>query len=160
MWSSFISLWTTGTFAGIALSIYQINHPSILYELQVSVDRKKFSNALSHWLFHYNRTAPLQASLTIISCISSLLTLFLKYNPTSKYFAASAVLMGGNFVYTLLFTMPINNRLKTLAGKGKDLSEAEAKETHSLLKKWGSLHAVRTFSSLVAFTISLYKRFV
>jgi hypothetical protein len=57
------------------------------------------------------------------------------------------VLLGAVVPFTVLGIMPTNRRLEEPGRHG------ETPETMHLLERWGRLHAVRTWLSLVAFAV-------
>lgn len=72
-----------------------------------------------------------------------------------KLWLAQSVLMGSVFVFTLGVIRPVNKQLKQLRSS-KTLKTDEQAEAKELLKKRGSMHAVRTILSTISFGIGVY----
>ena len=58
--------------------------------------------------------------------------------------------MGANWAYTALMIMPVNNELKAIA-----LDDA-GEDSHTLLRRWGKLHAKRTMLGIAATLLFLW----
>jgi hypothetical protein len=88
----------------------------------------------------------MQASLAVICFLCGVAVWWL-----TKGWAwlAGGVLVGAVVPFTLIFIMPTNRRLL-------DTNSVPAEnEISSLLAKWGQLHAVRTYLSLIGFVVLL-----
>jgi len=83
----------------------------------------------------YKRGFAMQASLAIIGAVFGAIAF---YNSGDWLWLLGAALLIANWPYTLLVIMPTNNRLLAT-----DPARAD-EETRSLIRHWGSLHAVRT----------------
>jgi uncharacterized membrane protein len=104
---------------------------------------------LAQWKPAYNRGYLMQAPLAIIGFLLGLVA----WGLTGRLaFLAGAILIVANWPWTMFAIAPTNRILMAT-----QLSEAGA-ATRALLKKWNSLHAVRTVlgaCAVVAFLIGL-----
>jgi hypothetical protein len=103
--------------------------------------------ATSQWAPSYQRATLMQAPLAVLSLVSG--TLAWLCGAGILWFCAS-ILIGLVVPFTLLVIMPTN---RGLLEPGRDLASPE---TRTLLIRWGSLHAVRTWLSLAAFVLDLW----
>ncbi len=96
---------------------------------------------LKQWKPSYAKGFRMQASLALISGLLGLAS----FAVTQNYAAlAGGLLMLANWPYTLIVIMPVNKALGATA-------EADANNyTRALVKRWGSLHVVRTTLGLCA----------
>jgi hypothetical protein len=132
------ALLSSGLFAGAALYLTVVEHPARMSQ--------GASFALQEFRPSYKRAAPIQASLAVICFLCSGVVWWLT---TRWAWLAGGVLVGGVVPFTLIFIMPTNRRLL-------DTNSVPAEnEVSSLLAKWGQLHAVRTYLSLIGFVILL-----
>ena len=92
----------------------------------------------------YSRVAPLQASLTTISAVSSIIAFYMNNNRAYLY---AGLMMATVVPYTLIFMKPTSNKIKR--------NDQDAETTKRLVKKWGKLHVVRTAIGLVALGLVL-----
>ena len=127
-----------GVFTGAALYISFVEQPA---RLSCGI-----AAAMAEWKPSYRRGTTMQASLAIAGSVLAL---------TSWVVAKdSAWLLGGLLLlavvpFTLLAIFPVN---KVLESSDLDVTSQAAE---ALLRRWGSLHAVRGALSLVAFVIFL-----
>ena len=131
-----LALVATGLFSGAATYITFVEHPARL--------GCGPAIALAQWRPSYRRGTVMQASLAVIGLLSAL-TAFLLGQGTTVLMAG--LLQGAVVPFTLLVAMPTNRRLEEPA------RNPQSAETDALLRRWGSLHAVRTGLSLLAFGI-------
>src|ERR1700684_208856 len=124
----FLATLFAGIFAGAALYITVAEHPA-----RLDCDTR---TAASQWAPSYRRATLMQAPLAVLSLIAG--TLAWLCGAGLLWFCA-AILMGLVVPFTLLVIMPTNHRLLE---PGRDLASPE---TRSLLNRWGTLHAVRTW---------------
>jgi len=96
---------------------------------------------LAEWKPAYKRGFLMQAPLAVFGFVLGILAWW--QTGVWLWFIGALVLLG-NWPYTLLVIMPTNNRLMAT-----DPAQANP-ETRRLIKKWSSLHAVRTGFGLVA----------
>jgi len=130
---------TCGIFAGAALYINFVEQPARL-SCGIAI-------AVTEWRPSYKRGTIMQASLAIAGSILAL---------TSWWVGKQvAWLVGAAFLFavvpfTLIVILPTN---KELESETLDVSSARAEQA---LRRWNTLHAVRSGLSLVAFLIFLY----
>ena len=132
------ALLSSGLFAGAALYLTAVEHPARMSQGALF--------ALQEFRPSYKRAAPLQASLAVICFLCCGAVWWL----TSRWaWLAGGVLVGAVVPFTLACIMPTNRLLLDAASPPKD------DETSRLLAKWGQLHAVRTYLSLLGFLVLL-----
>ena len=134
--AQFVATLCATIFAGAAIYINLVEHPA-----RMGCDTK---TAALVWAPSYKRATAMQAPLAILSFLAGVLAWLLG---GGIMWLAGAVLVGLVVPFTFIVIMPINNQLLAPA---RDLTSAE---TRALLEKWGRLHAVRSFLSLVASVI-------
>jgi hypothetical protein len=133
-----IALLSSGSFAGAALYVTAVEHPARMSQ------GARF--ALQELPPSYQRAAPLQASLAVISFLSSGAVWWL----TNRWeWLAGGALVGAVVPFTLIFIMPTNCLLLDAASTPKNDKSA------ALLAKWGRLHAIRTCLSVLGFLVLL-----
>ena len=96
---------------------------------------------LLEWQHSYNRAAPMQAGLALVS---SVLGFIAAWQTKDMRWLAGAILILANWPYTLLVIKPTNDRLH--ATKPDDASAA----TRALVVSWGHLHAGRSALGVAA----------
>jgi Domain of unknown function (DUF1772) len=129
----FLAVICGSLFAGAALYINIAEHPArMLLETRV---------AALQWAPSYRRATWMQAPLAVVSSIAGVAVWF---TGGSAGWLVAAVLIGAVVPFTFIVIMPTNHRLLAT-----DLELGSA-ETRALLKRWGSLHAVRTLLSMGA----------
>ena len=126
----------TGLFSGAATYITLVEHPARL-SCGPAV-------ALAQWRPSYRLATVMQASLAIIGSLSAVAALLVgSGTPT----LIAGLLQGAVVPFTFLAIMPTNRQLEEPA------RDPQSAETETLLRRWGTLHAVRTVLSLLAFGI-------
>lgn len=133
-----LAILASGTFFGAALYISLVQHPAIL-ECETSVGKKFFPKM-------YNRAAPVQVTLAVISFLAGLLQWYLSVN---ILWLVAALLMISVVPITLIIIKPINDMLLS------DNHVLEHAETEKLLKQWGTKHVFRTVVSGISFFVYL-----
>ncbi|GAB1715991.1 MAG: hypothetical protein NTAFB05_10330 [Nitrobacter sp.] len=136
-----VALVLAAAFTGAAFYINFAEHPARLV-----LDDE---NLLKQWKPSYDAGYTMQASLAAISAAFGLLAAWIAGD---WRWIVGAVLIFGNWPYTLFGIMPTNNRLKAIA-------ETDAGSTsRAMLVAWGRLHAVRTalgFAATLAYLWAL-----
>jgi uncharacterized membrane protein len=122
-----LALISATTFASVALYITFVEHPA-----RMILDD---TSALAQWKPSYDRALPAQASLAILGGLAAAITW---YQSTEWQWLAGSIVLLANWPYTLLVIMPINKRLKAIK---PTITNAQCRP---LLRRWGSLHGVRS----------------
>ena len=139
MLTGLLALTTAALFAGAAIYISVAEQPARL-DLESPA-------MLAQWQESYPRASIMQAGLAIISCALGLLAFMFSYDWRWLLGAALIILP---WPYTMFLIMPTNKILKSS-------SPAQATEdTHSLIRQWGLLHAVRTILGVGAVVAYLW----
>jgi hypothetical protein len=135
----FLSLVSTGLFAGAAAYITFVEHPA----------RMSCGTQLAATEFgpSYHRATVMQASLAALAVLTGVGTWL---SGASIGWAAGAALIGAVIPITLVIILPVNKRL--LASE----LDKNSTEARVLLEKWAKLHAVRTVLSVGAFFLFAY----
>jgi hypothetical protein len=131
-----LALVATGLFSGAAAYITFVEHPARM-GCGPAV-------ALAEWRPSYARATVMQASLAVIGLLAAVVAYVLG---RGLAVLAGGVLLGLVVPFTFLAIMPTNKRLEEPARRG------DAPDTEALLRRWGRLHAVRTWLSLAAFAL-------
>jgi hypothetical protein len=134
----FLATLSAGIFTGAALYITVAEHPARLL-----CDTRC---AALQWAPSYKRATLLQAPLAVLSLLTGVLAWLFG---AGRLWLIAAVCIGLVVPFTLLVIVRTNNRLLEA---GRDLA---SDETRALLVRWGTLHAVRTWLSLMAFIADL-----
>lgn len=137
---AFLAVFCTATFAGAALYITLVEHPTR--------SQLETRHAALQWAPSYRRATLMQAPLAIVACLAGLGVAVL--GGGAIWFVA-AVLIGSVVPLTLIGIAPTNRRL---LAPGRDPG---SDETRALLERWGKLHAVRTVLSLIAVVIMMWQ---
>ncbi|MCI0453909.1 MAG: DUF1772 domain-containing protein [Candidatus Dadabacteria bacterium] len=134
--SELIAIISCAFFAGAAIYINLVEHPA----------RMECGTALAAAVFpsSYRRAAVIQASLAIISFISSV---FAWYGSSNIGWLIGTLILLSVIPFTFIVVMPIN---KKLLNPNLDKTSSE---TRRLLVSWGRLHAVRSILSVVSLLI-------
>ena len=137
--SEFIATFCAALFAGAAIYINIVEHPSRM-GLETRI-------AAAQWAPSYKRATWLQARLALVSFLTGVTAWLLG---AGIGWLVAALFIGSVVPFTFIGIMPTNHKLLT---PGRDLSSAE---TRILLERWGRLHAVRTALSMVASVIYIW----
>jgi hypothetical protein len=132
----FLATFCCGVFFGAALYISLVQHPAALET------GKEF--AVRFFRPMYRRATVLQATLAIVACVSGMVSWV---GGAGHLWLGSAILIGTIVPFTLIVIKPVNDALLQTGDS--------ALEVGSLLKRWGSLHWVRTIASALAFLLCL-----
>jgi len=135
----FIATFCAALFAGAALYINVVEHPS-----RMGLDTRI---AAAQWAPSYKRATWLQAPLALVSLLGGVAAWLLG---AGAGWLVAAVLIGSVVPFTFIGIMPTNHKL---LAPGRDLSSAE---TRMLLERWGRLHAVRTALSIAASIVYIW----
>jgi len=134
-----LALMAAALFAGAALYISIAEQPARLHLDDPSL--------LTEWKPAYKRGTVMQAPLAALSFLLGLLAFWQTGNLA---WVAGAFLIIANWPVTFIAIMPINNRLMAL----EPISAGP--ESRALIRKWGSLHAIRTVLGCAASLVFLY----
>ncbi|GAA3508522.1 hypothetical protein GCM10022393_19880 [Aquimarina addita] len=135
----FITLLTTGLTAGTAIYVSLVTHPAWL---STSV-----ASAQDNFTPVFKGSVASQALFSTTAIVGGIAFGIL----TDEYlWILGSVLMIINIPLTLIFLMPVNNKLM---GKKGNISNTEA---NKLFKKWGILQWIRTVVVLIAFILFLW----
>lgn len=122
-----LALVIAALFTGAAIYVSLVEHPARL-ELSPGA-------LLRQWRPSYQRGAAMQGSLAMIGGVLGLIAW---WTASDWRLLAGSVLLLANWPYTMFVIMPVNNKLKAT-------EESQANEdTRTLLRQWGTLHAVRS----------------
>jgi Anthrone oxygenase len=135
----FIATFCAALFAGAALYINVVEHPS-----RMALDTRI---AAAQWAPSYKRATWLQAPLALVSLLGGVAAWLLG---AGAGWLVAAMIIGSVVPFTVIGIMPTNHKLLT---PGRDLSSAE---TRMLLERWARLHAVRTALSITASTVYIW----
>lgn len=129
---------SAGLFAGAAIYINLVEHPA----------RMECGNELAIREFgpSYHRATVVQVSLAVVGFLTAV-AVWLIHGPF--WWLVGGILLVAVVPFTLVFIFPTN---KKLLDPSLDKNSQLASE---LLVRWGRLHAVRSFLSLLAFLIFL-----
>jgi hypothetical protein len=132
-----LALFVAAVFSGAALYINVAEQPA-----RLGLDDRSL---LTEWKPSYKHGLAMQAPLAIVGF---LLGLAAWWQSGHMGWAIGGLLMVANWPVTFFAIMPTNNRLMAT-----DLAAAGA-ESRAMIKRWGSLHAIRTalgFAASLAF---------
>ncbi len=141
-----LALIIAAVFAGAAIYITVAEQPA-----RLQLDDKAL---LAEWKPSYKRGFAMQAPLAALGCVFGLLAW---YDTGQVGFLLGAIVMIANWPWTLLAIRPTNNKLMAMEPSDQK-SEARA-----LIRKWGKLHAVRSFlgvGATLVFFLSLIAYFM
>ena len=138
-----LALTSTAVFFGAALYISLVEHPARL-EAGVDVALRQFPHS-------YRRAARLQASLAMIGSLAGVAAWLLG---ASAWWAVSALLLFAVVPLTLVVIFPTNKRLHDPSLRPADPAAL------GLLRRWGTLHWLRTGLSFLAFGVQVFMRFL
>jgi uncharacterized membrane protein len=134
-----VAVLCTGLFAGAAIYITLVEHPARL-ECGAAL-------ALTEFRPSYRRAAVLQATLAAAGCLAAVGAWM---QGRSLLVLVAGLLLGAAIPFTLVVVRPTNTRLLDPA-----LDPASA-EAAALLARWGTLHAVRSALSVIAFVLLVF----
>ena len=139
----FAAIFSSALFAGAALYINVAEHPA----------RMQCGTELAATVFapSYRRAAVMQVALVVVATISAIVSAWLE---NSVLWVGGALLLFAVIPFTLIV---ISSSVKQLLDPRLDRTSAN---THTLLVRWGQLHAVRTVASLAATSIFLFAALV
>jgi len=129
-----------GLFAGAALYVTLVEHPARM-SLAPAI-------AVAQFVPSYQRAAVMQAILATAGFVFAMTAW---WNGASGWWLFGGSVLALVIPFTMLIVIPTNEALLDPS------TLASADETARLLARWGSLHAVRTFLSVVALVIFLYR---
>lgn len=127
-----------GLFTGAAIYINLVEHPA---RMQCGT-----AGALAQWVPSYKRASILQASLALVGLLSALGAWYLG---AGGVWLTGGVLLGVVILFTLVVIFPTNRQLMR-----PDAAQTAAR-AEVLLKRWGRLHAVRSFLGFLSFVLFL-----
>jgi hypothetical protein len=133
-----IATLSAGLFAGAAIYINLVEHPA----------RMECGNELAIREFapSYHRATVVQVSLAVVGFLTAV-AVWLTHGPL--WWLVGGILLVAVIPFTLLVIFPTNRKvLDPSLDKNSELASV-------LLVRWGRLHAVRSFLSLLAFLIFL-----
>ena len=133
MLAGLIALTFAAAFCSAALYINLAEHPA-----RMLLDDR---NALAQWGPSYNRAFNYQGGLAVLSGIAGLVQAWLSGN---WCWAIGALLMLSNWPYTLAVILPLNHKLKAIAG------DAAGPASRAMLTHWNKLHGGRSAISALA----------
>ena len=122
-----LALVLAAAFAGAAIFVNVAEQPA-----RLALDDKA---ALIEWQLSYNRAAPMQAGLALVT---SLFGFWVAWQTRDWRWLAGAVVIISAWPYTLLVIKPTNDELLAT-----DPANA-GQRVRTLIEKWGRLHAGRT----------------
>ncbi len=129
-----------GLFAGAAIYVTLVEHPARMACGTVV--------ALAEFAPSYRRGAVMQASLAAIGCLAAVVAW---WQGAGTSWLIGGLLLGFSIPWTLLVILPTNKRLLDPALDGT------SPEATMLLKRWGSLHLVRSITATLAFIVLLVR---
>ena len=128
-----LALVIAAVFTGAAHYVLFAEHPA---RLQLTD-----GPALQQWKPSYSRGAVMQATLALLGGACGIAAFFLERD---WRLLAGALILLGNWPYTLFVILPVNRKLKAI-----EIAQADG-ESRSLLMRWGRLHAVRDLLGILA----------
>ncbi len=134
-----LALVAAAVFTGAAIYINIAEHPARL--------GLEDGPLLSQWKPSYKRGFAMQASLAVVG---GLLGLWAWLQSGDWRWAVGAAVLVGNWPFTLIAIMPVNNLLtaKSIEAPGEDM--------RTLMLSWGNLHAVRSALGAIATVVFLW----
>lgn len=127
-----------GLFAGAAIYTNAVEHPARL-ECGSTLAVRQFGPS-------YRRAAVMQASLAVVGTLAAIVAW---WRTGHTGLLAGGLLLGSVVPFTLIAIMPTNRRLL------EPHLDAASEEAAYLLRRWGRLHAVRSFLGGLSFATLL-----
>ena len=134
-----LALTTAAVFSGAALYINVAEQPA-----RLGLDDKAL---LTEWKPAYKRGTAMQAPLAVLGFLLGLTAWWQTGHPA---WAMGGLLMIANWPVTFLAIMPTNNTLMALEPSLAD------SDSRAMIKRWGSLHGVRTALGMGASLVFLW----
>jgi hypothetical protein len=134
-----LALATAAAFAGAAIYVNVAEQPA-----RLGLDDKAL---LAEWKPSYAGGRAMQASLALVSTLLGLLAFWLTRD---WRWLVGALLIFGNWPYTLVVIQPVNKRLEATP------PDAANAETRGLIETWGKLHAGRSMLGTAAALVYLW----
>ena len=128
-----LALVLAAVFAGAAVFVNVAEQPA-----RLALDDKA---ALIEWQLSYNRAAPMQAGLAMVT---ALLGFWVAWQSRDWRWLVGGLLILANWPYTLLAIKPTNDRLYATAPEQADA------QTRQLIVRWGHLHGGRSVFGVAA----------
>ena len=139
MFAGLIALTFAAAFCSAAVYINLAEHPA-----RMLLDD---TNALAQWGPSYDRAFNYQGGLAVLSGAAGLVQAGLSGN---WGWVIGALLMLLNWPYTLALILPLNHKLKAVAG------DAAGPTSRAMLARWNRLHGVRSALSALAVLVYLW----
>src|ERR1700730_4029630 len=136
--AEFVAVLACGLFTGAAVYISLVEHPARM-ECGVELAATEFAPS-------YRRATVMQVSLAAVGLMSSIAAWLAG---ASFFWVVAGVLLGSVIPFTVLVILPTNKQLLSPA------LDRRSAETERLLAGWGTLHAVRSVLSGLAFLLFL-----
>jgi anthrone oxygenase-like protein len=134
-----LALICAALFAGAAVFVNVAEQPA-----RLALDDRAM---LLQWQRSYNRAAPMQAGLAVVS---ALLGFIAAWQTRDWRWAVGAVAILANWPYTLLVIKPVNDKLHAIPA-GQASADARV-----MVVSWGQLHAGRSALGIVAVLFDLW----
>jgi anthrone oxygenase-like protein len=134
-----LAILCSGLFAGAALYISFVEHPARML--------CGTSLAVTQFAPSYQRATVMQASLAALGTLAAIAA---RLMGAPAPWLAGGLLLGAVIPFTLIVILPTNKRLLDPS------LDKDSKLAEHLLKRWATLHAVRTCLSLASFLTFLY----
>jgi anthrone oxygenase-like protein len=133
MFAGQLSLIAAALFSGAAIYVNVAEQPARLH--------LGYQALLIQWKSAYKRGVAMQAPLALIGCVLSLLA---GWQTRDRLWFFGAAILVTNWPHTLFVIAPVNKQLKRIHSAGA------GPESHTLIEKWGKLHAIRSTLGLAA----------